>query len=149
VSACLVEHQNLCINDLPDYLTNTTDSIFINKRSVHCLLYADDVILLSSTSQGLQNKLNKILSLTQLYRYTPEIFIFSTATFKYTYRVPLRRIGQDNSANVASSTFHHWNGYKVRKRRGHIFFEWNKCPCFRTPIIYKQTFLLIMVLLQQ
>jgi hypothetical protein len=25
-----------------------------------------------------------ILSLIQLYRYTPEIFLFSTATFKYT-----------------------------------------------------------------
>ena len=29
-----------------------------------------------------------ILSLTQLCRYTPEIFLFSTATFKYTYRAP-------------------------------------------------------------
>jgi hypothetical protein len=29
-----------------------------------------------------------ILSLTQLYRYTPEIFLFSTATFKYKYRPP-------------------------------------------------------------
>ena len=29
-----------------------------------------------------------ILSLTQLYRYTPEIFLFTTATFKYTYRAP-------------------------------------------------------------
>jgi hypothetical protein len=37
-----------------------------------------------------------ILSLTQLYRYTPEIFLFSTATFKYTYRAPLRRIGQNS-----------------------------------------------------
>jgi hypothetical protein len=46
-----------------------------------------------------------ILSLTQLYRYTPEIFLFSTATFKYTYRVPLRRIGQEYSVNVAWSTF--------------------------------------------
>jgi hypothetical protein len=36
-----------------------------------------------------------ILSLTQLYLYTPEIFLFSTATFKYTYRAPLRRIGQE------------------------------------------------------
>ena len=44
-----------------------------------------------------------IISLTQLYRYTPDIFVFSTATFKYTY--PLRRIGQEYSANVASSTF--------------------------------------------
>jgi hypothetical protein len=38
-----------------------------------------------------------ILSLTQLYRYTPKIFLFSTATFKYKYRAPLRRIGQENS----------------------------------------------------
>jgi hypothetical protein len=36
-----------------------------------------------------------ILSLTQLYRYTPEIFLFSTATFKYIYRAPLRRIGPE------------------------------------------------------
>jgi hypothetical protein len=32
---------------------------------------------------------------TQWYRYTPEIFLFTTATFKYTYRAPLRRIGQE------------------------------------------------------
>jgi hypothetical protein len=46
-----------------------------------------------------------ILSLTQLYRYTPEIFLFSTATFKYKYRDPLRRIGQEYSAKVAFSIF--------------------------------------------
>jgi hypothetical protein len=38
-----------------------------------------------------------ILSLIQLYRYTPEIFLFSTATFKYTYLAPIRRIGQEYS----------------------------------------------------
>jgi hypothetical protein len=46
-----------------------------------------------------------ILSLTQLYRYTPEIFLFSTATFKYKYRASLRRIGQEYSAKVAFSIF--------------------------------------------
>ena len=46
-----------------------------------------------------------ILSLTQLYRYTPEIFLFSAATFKHTYRAPLRRIGHEYSANVTWSTF--------------------------------------------
>ena len=45
------------------------------------------------------------LSLTQLYRYTPKIFLFSTATFKYTYRAPLRRLGQEYSANVACFIF--------------------------------------------
>jgi hypothetical protein len=46
-----------------------------------------------------------ILSLTQLYRYTPEIFLFSTATSKYKYRAPLRLIGQEYSAKVAFSIF--------------------------------------------
>ena len=46
-----------------------------------------------------------ILSLTQLYRYTPEIFLFSTATFKYKYRAPFRRIEPEYSAKVAFSIF--------------------------------------------
>ena len=47
-----------------------------------------------------------ILSLTQLYRYTPETFLFTTATFKYNYRAPpLRRIGQEYWANVACFIF--------------------------------------------
>jgi hypothetical protein len=46
-----------------------------------------------------------ILLLTQLYRYTPEIFLFSTATFKYKYRALLRRIGQEYSVKVAFSIF--------------------------------------------
>ena len=46
-----------------------------------------------------------ILSLTQLHRYTPEIFLFSTATFKYKYRAPLRRIWHWYSAKVAFSIF--------------------------------------------
>jgi hypothetical protein len=39
-----------------------------------------------------------------------EIFLFSTATFKYTYRDLLRRIGQDYSAKVA------WWKFKSFKR---------------------------------
>ena len=46
-----------------------------------------------------------ILSLTQLYRYTPKIFLFSTTTFKYKYQAPLRRIGQKYSAKVTFSIF--------------------------------------------
>jgi hypothetical protein len=50
-----------------------------------------------------------ILSLTQLFLYTPEIFLFSTATSKYKYRAPLRRIGQEYSAKVAFSIFQSLN----------------------------------------
>ena len=46
-----------------------------------------------------------ILSLTQLYRYTPEIFLFSTAIIEYKYRAPLRRIGQEYSVKVSFSIF--------------------------------------------
>ena len=38
-----------------------------------------------------------ILSLTQLYRYTPEIFLLTTATFKYTNRAPLRQMDKNIS----------------------------------------------------
>jgi hypothetical protein len=43
-------------------------------------------------------------------RCLPEIFLFSTTTFKYIYRGPLRRIGQDDSTKVA------WWKYKSLKR---------------------------------
>ena len=52
-----------------------------------------------------------ILSLTQLYLYTPEIFLFSTATFKYKYWAPLRRIGQNIQRKSHFLFFSHWNGY--------------------------------------
>jgi hypothetical protein len=47
-----------------------------------------------------------ILSLTQLYRYTPEIFLFSTATLKYTYRDPLRRIGLFSESGLVRGDDH-------------------------------------------
>ena len=74
-----------------------------------------------------------ILSLTQVYRYTPEIFLFSTATFKYTYRAPLRRIGQLAKGSQISEKY--WGEVgkgkradiylEVRKRRGTYIF-WMK-----------------------
>ena len=84
-----------------------TDTCFIQK------IYAPSSSLLqgkclpfSPSPFGLSIfRLFVILSLTRLYRYTPGIFLFSTATFKYTYRAPLRRIEQEYSANVAWSTF--------------------------------------------
>ena len=48
------------INDLPTYLNSTPDPVFINNSPLHCLMYADDVILLSSTHAGLQQKLDKL-----------------------------------------------------------------------------------------
>ena len=87
--------------------THTTGTCFIQK------IYAPPSSLLQGkhlpfTPSPLRLNIFRlfvILSLTQLYRYTPEIFLFSTATFKYKYRGPLRRIGQEYSAKVAFSIF--------------------------------------------
>lgn len=49
---------NVFINDLPNYLENSCDPIILNGKSINCLMYADDIILLSTTAKGLQTKLD-------------------------------------------------------------------------------------------
>ena len=65
-----------------------------------------------------------ILSLTQLYRYTPEIFLFSTATFKYIYRPPSDKLPKN------SQNFSQWNGYN-HFRSGLNWFRKFKKRCFK------------------
>ena len=48
------------INDLPNYFSNSPDPVVINNKNVECLLYADDVVIMSSSHIGLQYKLNKL-----------------------------------------------------------------------------------------
>jgi hypothetical protein len=38
--------------------TETPDFVSLNGRPLHCLMYADDVILLSRTAAGLQSKID-------------------------------------------------------------------------------------------
>jgi hypothetical protein len=61
-----------------------------------------------------------ILSLTQLYRYTPKIFLFSTATFKYIYRQRMWLI----------KNFSQWNEYN-HLRSGLNWFRKLKKRCFK------------------
>ena len=49
-----------------------------------------------------------ILSLTQLYRYTPEIFLFSTATFKYTYWAPSDELDMNIQRTSLGLLFSHF-----------------------------------------
>ena len=48
------------INDLPSYLNDTPDPVFVNDLPLNCLMYADDIVLLSTTPARLQDKLNKL-----------------------------------------------------------------------------------------
>ena len=43
-------------NDLPEYLTDSPDPAYINDKPLNCLMYADDIVLLSTSATGLQDK---------------------------------------------------------------------------------------------
>ena len=48
------------INDLPDIFDNSCHGVEMGSYNLNCLLYADDVILLSKKEEGLQNCLKKL-----------------------------------------------------------------------------------------
>ena len=51
---------NLYIDDLAQHLSNSPDDIFLQGSRISHFLYADDLVLLSSTKEGLQRKLNEL-----------------------------------------------------------------------------------------
>jgi hypothetical protein len=48
------------INNPPNYFEETPDPAIIDSRKIDCLLYADDVVIMSTSHDGLQCKLNKL-----------------------------------------------------------------------------------------
>ena len=55
----------LFINDITDYFDNKCDPVKLGDNNINCLLYADDIIVLSETKNGLQNACNKIANFCQ------------------------------------------------------------------------------------
>ena len=51
---------NLYINKIDNIFDKTCHPVQINKTDLNCLLWADDLVLVSETKEGLQNSLNKI-----------------------------------------------------------------------------------------
>ena len=56
---------NLFINDLPEIFDYSCEPIHLKSIKSNCLLYADDLILFSSSATGLQNCLNKLFEYTK------------------------------------------------------------------------------------
>ena len=50
----------LYINDFPKYLQNLPGTVFLNSIPLQCLMYADDIVILSSSREGLQKRLDKL-----------------------------------------------------------------------------------------
>ena len=51
---------SLYLNDLNDCFDISCDPVVIDTTKISSLLYADDIVLLSNTAEGLQNALNKL-----------------------------------------------------------------------------------------
>ena len=48
----------LFLNDFWDIIENSNNSVYLQDKNISCLLYADDLILISDSEQGLQDRLN-------------------------------------------------------------------------------------------
>jgi hypothetical protein len=66
-------------------------------------------------------------SLTKLYRYTPEIFLFSTATFKYT---PSEELDKNIQRTSLGLLFSNWNEYSHFRSGLNWFWKFKK-RCFK------------------
>ena len=49
---------NLFINDLPDHFDDQCDPVMINDQKLNCLMFADDVMVLSQSSSGLKRAIH-------------------------------------------------------------------------------------------
>ena len=67
---------NLYINDLPDIFNETCDPVKIGDKIINCLMFADDLVLISLTSAGLQACLEKV----QNYCFTWRLKVNVTKT---------------------------------------------------------------------
>jgi hypothetical protein len=48
----------LFLNDFSDIIENYNDSVYLQDKKMSCLLYADDLIMILDSEQGLQDRLN-------------------------------------------------------------------------------------------
>ncbi len=48
------------INDFPSYLQSCSDTVMLEKEKLNCLMYADDIVIFSTSAEGLQERLHKL-----------------------------------------------------------------------------------------
>ena len=73
---------NIYINDLPDIFDNSCEPVIMEKLSTNCLMFADDLLLLSETPDGLQNSLNKLFSYCHKWQLSININKTKCITFQ-------------------------------------------------------------------
>ena len=59
---------NLFINDIPELFDNTCRPVTLGDEKISCLMYADDLVILSETESGIQNCLDKLKQYTDKWK---------------------------------------------------------------------------------
>ena len=62
---------NIFVNDLPEFLSSAiSDPICMNNKKVNCLMYADDIVILTKNKSDLQCSLDKLHDYCQKWKLT-------------------------------------------------------------------------------
>ena len=96
---------NLFINDLPDIFNRSCTPVTLNDTELSCLLYADDLVLLSESKAGLQNCLTKLDSYTKKWKLNinfkkSKVMVFGTPTQHRLHSTSVWSINQNTLENV-------------------------------------------------
>ena len=64
---------NLFLSDFPSIFDNTCDPVSLGDAHLNCMMFADDLVLLSTTAEGLQCCLDKLLTYTRRWNLNVNI----------------------------------------------------------------------------
>lgn len=81
---------NMFINDIPNLFNSSCAPVKLGKTELNCLLYADDLVLLSESKSGLQNCLTKLGSYTKKWKLNinlkkSKVLLFGTPTQRHAH----------------------------------------------------------------
>ena len=81
---------NIFVNDIPSLFTNSCAPVKLGETNLNCLLYADDLVLLSESESGLQKCLTKLNLYTKRWKLKinykkSKIMVLGTATQRRTF----------------------------------------------------------------
>ena len=91
---------NLFINDLSDIFYRSCTPVKLNDTNLSCLLYADDLVLLSESRAGLQNCLTKLVYYTKKWKLNinlkkSKVLVFGTPTQKRWHSTSIWTFGKN------------------------------------------------------
>ena len=130
---------NLFIDDIIKCFNNKCDPAKLISKNINCLLYADDLVLISESTEGLQNCLNKLYDYIQTwklsinYKKTKSITISKRKTkTKCTFTIGKEKVDPCNSYKYLGTTISENGSFKgnlvnLNKKAFGAMFSLLKC----------------------